>query len=63
MLAGGTAGFAKVVFALFTIARLGHSVFYLAEKQPWRTLMFTAGGIATLALFGQDIWLIIRGAG
>jgi prostaglandin-E synthase 1 len=60
VLAGGSAGFAKIVFGLFTIARLAHSAFYLAEKQPWRTVMFIAGGVATVALFGQDIWLIVR---
>ena len=62
MLAGGTAGTATVIFGIFTGARLLHSFFYLAGKQPWRTIFFSVGGLATIALMLAIIWLMIKGA-
>jgi uncharacterized MAPEG superfamily protein len=62
VLAGGTAATAMVIFGIFTGARLLHSIFYLAGKQPWRTIFFTVGGLATIALMLDIIWLMIRGA-
>src|SRR2546423_15710754 len=62
VLAGGPAGTGTVIFAIFTGARLLHSIFYLAGKQPWRTIFFTVGGLATIALMLDIIWLVIRGA-
>jgi uncharacterized membrane protein YecN with MAPEG domain len=41
-----------ILFGIFTLARLGHSFAYLGEKQPWRTLLFTVGGLDTLVLLG-----------
>jgi microsomal prostaglandin-E synthase 1 len=37
---------------LFVVARLAHSLTYLAEKQPWRTISFGAGAATTLAMVG-----------
>jgi microsomal prostaglandin-E synthase 1 len=62
VLAGGTAGTATVIFGIFTGARLLHSIFYLAGKQPWRTIFFSVGGLATIALMLAIIWLMIKGA-
>ena len=62
VLAGGRAGTGTVIFGIFTGARLLHSIFYLAGKQPWRTIFFTVGGLATIALMLDIIWLVIRGA-
>ena len=53
VLAGGPAGTGTVIL---------HSIFYLAGKQPWRTIFFTVGGLATIALMLDIIWLVIRGA-
>jgi uncharacterized MAPEG superfamily protein len=61
VLAGGSAGFAKIVFGVFVAARILHSIVYLAGKQPWRTVFFLVGGAATLALIGDIVWLVIRG--
>jgi microsomal prostaglandin-E synthase 1 len=61
VLVGGTAGTARIIFGVFVLARLLHSVVYLAGKQPWRTLLFIAGGLATLALMGDIVWLLIQG--
>jgi prostaglandin-E synthase 1 len=52
VLAGGSATVAWVVFGVFTGARLAHTFAYLNAKQPWRTLSFVLGGVATLALMG-----------
>jgi prostaglandin-E synthase 1 len=61
VLAGGPSGFARVDFGVFVVARLAHSVAYLAGKQPWRTLSFVASGIALIALMGQIVWMVIQG--
>ena len=37
---------------LFVTARIGHSLSYLGEKQPWRTITFVVGGLATLVMVG-----------
>jgi prostaglandin-E synthase 1 len=52
VLAGGSAMVAAVVFGVFTLARLAHTFAYLGGKQPWRTIWFVTGGLATLALMG-----------
>ncbi len=41
---------AQVYFFTFLGARLLHSVFYLAQKQPFRTLMFALGALATTGM-------------
>jgi uncharacterized MAPEG superfamily protein len=50
VLAGGSALAAEVIFGVFAFARLAHSFAYLAGKQPWRSIFFGLGGLATLAL-------------
>jgi uncharacterized MAPEG superfamily protein len=57
VLAGGAYLPAVVIFAVFVVARIAHSVFYVRGGQPWRTLSFTLGGVATLALM---IAIVIR---
>lgn len=37
---------------VFVAARLGHSLSYLGEKQPWRTVSFAVGAFATLVMVG-----------
>jgi uncharacterized MAPEG superfamily protein len=63
VLAGGSPGAAKITFAIFTGARILHSIVYLAGRQPWRTILFVVGALATLALMGEIIWLIAEGPG
>lgn len=60
VLAGGHAGPAKIIFGVFTVARLSHSYAYLAGKQPWRTASFIVGALATIALMLEIIWLMIQ---
>ncbi len=58
--AGGSADFARIIFGIFVAARLGHSYAYLAGKQPWRTIFFIIGGLSTIALMLDIIWLLVR---
>ncbi len=57
---GGDAGWAKIFFGVFTGCRLLHSVVYLAGKQPWRTLSFVLGGLTTVALLGDIVWIMVK---
>ena len=41
-----------VFCGLFAVARIAHTAAYLAEKQPWRTISFVAGGLTTLVMVG-----------
>jgi microsomal prostaglandin-E synthase 1 len=61
VLAAGDATFGRVLFSIFVIARICHSVAYLKGKQPWRTLFFTVGGLTTLVLMGDIVWLLVKG--
>jgi uncharacterized MAPEG superfamily protein len=60
VLAGGSATSAEVIFGVFTVSRLAHSFAYLAGKQPWRTIFFSLGGLATLALIVSLVMLLVR---
>jgi prostaglandin-E synthase 1 len=62
VLAGGSATSAEIIFGGFTVSRLGHSFAYLAGKQPWRTIFFVLGGVATLALMVSIVMLLVRGS-
>jgi microsomal prostaglandin-E synthase 1 len=60
VLAGGTLTLAAPIFAIFVAARLAHSGFYLAAKQPWRTVSFALSLVATFALLLSDVWFIFH---
>lgn len=59
VMAGGGGRTATILFGIFTVSRLLHSAFYLAGKQPWRTVSFLVGGLALLALMAIDVWLLL----
>lgn len=59
VLAGGTSGPGTAYFAVFCLARLLHSYAYLTAKQPWRTVFFVVGSLATFVLMGHVVWLLI----
>jgi uncharacterized MAPEG superfamily protein len=50
VLVGGHAGIAVPIFAIFTGARIVHSIVYLKALQPWRTLSFAVSLLALSAL-------------
>lgn len=41
---------ARVLFVGYLLARILHSVFYLAALQPWRTLVFALGQAITVVM-------------
>ncbi len=47
---GGSPLLTAVFCGVFTLARLAHTISYLGEKQPWRTIAFVIGGIDTLVM-------------
>jgi uncharacterized membrane protein YecN with MAPEG domain len=47
---------------VFTLARLGHSWAYLGAKQPWRTIFFALGGVATMVMIGFLVYAMVVGA-
>ena len=60
VLAGGALWLAKIIFGVFVVARLLHSVAYLGARQPWRTIFFTISLAALAALMVCVIVLIFR---
>ncbi len=58
LLAAGPSTPAIAYFAAFCLARVAHGVAYIAGRQPWRTLAYTAGALATLALMAHTAWLL-----
>ena len=50
VLVGGRASIAVPVFAIFTGARIVHSIVYLRARQPWRTVSFAVSLLALIAL-------------
>ena len=59
VLIGGPAEIAIVLFAIFTAARIAHSVYYLRGVQPWRTHSFVVGGLTTIVLAGFLVGRVI----
>ncbi len=47
---GPTKDGAIIYFGVFTAARILHSVFYLWGRQPFRTMMFAIGALATIGM-------------
>jgi uncharacterized MAPEG superfamily protein len=50
---------ALIYFATFTTARVLHSLFYLFGRQPFRSLMFAVGALATLGMAVHVIRTVI----
>ena len=60
VLAGGSPGLAKILFSIFTAARLLHSFAYIGGKQPWRTGFFIVSVICLVALMVSVLLLLFR---
>jgi len=60
VLSGGSTATAAILFGIFTVARLLHSICYLKGMQPWRTIFFAIGGLTTIALMFALVWQMIR---
>jgi prostaglandin-E synthase 1 len=59
VLAGGRAGIAIPIFAIFVFARIAHSIVYLKAMQPWRTIAFAVSLFAIFALAGAVIHVLL----
>ena len=59
VLAGGSAGTAKIIFGIYVAARLLHTAVYLAGKQPWRAIAFVTGLLASVALIVAIVRLLM----
>ncbi len=60
VLLGGPALMAQILFGVLVVSRLVHSAVYLAEVQPWRTVVFGVHFLGIVALLGTDVWLMVR---
>jgi uncharacterized MAPEG superfamily protein len=53
---------AAPLYAVFVGARVAHSVAYLYELQPWRTLSFGVGALAQLGVLAVVAVTVVAGA-
>ncbi|HEY9843464.1 MAG: MAPEG family protein [Candidatus Sericytochromatia bacterium] len=53
-------GAAMVYFPLFTLARIGHSIFYVRGLQPWRSISYGVGLLCTVVMSGQIVFAALR---
>jgi prostaglandin-E synthase 1 len=63
VLAGGAYVFLVAVCVVFCAARIIHSFAYVAHRQPWRTIAFTVGELATVALIVALAWKLFSTGG
>ena len=61
LLAGGGSRIAIPIFAVFTMARIAHSILYLTAKQPGRTISFAISLLALLALMTATLTTLLMG--
>ncbi len=62
VLSGAPVMTAAIVFGVFAVARVAHAFAYLGGKQPWRTISFVAGALATLVLMGLIVRTLVAAA-
>ena len=59
VLAGGSVMGAEICFGAFTVARVLHSIVYLKELQPWRTMMFAISLFSLIGLMVQIVMAVM----
>jgi uncharacterized MAPEG superfamily protein len=59
VLSGGLPFWAALYFTTFTVARIAHTIFYMAGLQPWRTIAYTIGLLVCVALAVHLIVLLV----
>lgn len=60
VLSGASAAGAWICFVGFTAARILHTLFYLREAMPHRTLAYVAGFLLTLWMVLSSGWALVR---
>lgn len=58
--AGGSTLGARAYFITFTAARVLHTIAYLRGLQPWRTLLYGVGALATLGMMAHIALVALR---
>ncbi len=53
---------AAIVFGVFAVARIAHAFAYLGGRQPWRSISFGVGALATLVLMGLIVKSLVVAA-
>jgi microsomal prostaglandin-E synthase 1 len=61
VLLGTTKTTALAYFGTFIVARLGHTVAYLAGKQPFRSIFFAVGQLAIVGMVVQIVRAAVAG--
>jgi uncharacterized MAPEG superfamily protein len=61
VLTGASARGAQIYFGVFTGARILHTIAYLNELQPWRSISYAIGLFATLGLVVQVLMPVLGG--
>jgi uncharacterized MAPEG superfamily protein len=59
VIVGATKTGAQAYFFTYTGARVLHSIFYLWGKQPFRTMLFAVGALATIGMAYQVIHAVV----
>lgn len=59
---GGSALVMWIAAGAFVVFRIAHSIAYVTEKQPYRTLAFVAGFFTTLILTGFTLVRLVQAA-
>ncbi len=62
VLAGGGGTSATIIFSVFTLARVLHTVAYLKALQPWRSALYTLALLAQVALMIAIVWRLFQAA-
>jgi prostaglandin-E synthase 1 len=63
VLAGGATGLFATLCVVFCAARIVYSFAYVAHLQPWRTISFTVGELATAVLILALAWKLFPTGG
>ena len=53
---------ANICFGVFTGARIVHSIVYINELQPWRTMFFAIGTFSLIGMMVQIIMAVVGSA-
>jgi prostaglandin-E synthase 1 len=59
VLAGASGIVPLILFGVFTLARLVHSLTYVGARQPWRSASWGLGLLTTVVLVGFTAWSLI----
>src|SRR5690606_19386696 len=60
VLVGGSTEWGLVYFAVYAIARISHTVFYMCMLQPWRTIAYEIGAVATVLMAAHTVYIVLR---